>query len=282
MINLESDVLKVSVNLFGAELRSVINKETKEEFMWSGDPKYWGRVSPVLFPIVGRVSNNEYHYNGERFEMSQHGFLRDQEFVLVSSTDTYAEFSFVSNDALLSVYPFKHEVRIAYELVDSKINIHWRVFNLDDQTMYYSIGAHPAFAMKDNEEYVFELEGSSDVSLITLDGGHINGTSEFTDRSVEIIVESFIDDALIFTGLDSVSLINKDSGARVRCAFPGFDYVGLWTSYVDGKLSPFVCIEPWLGITDEKGGYDELSQKRSIRALSVGTDESHVYSLEFL
>ena len=177
MINLESDVLKVSVNLFGAELRSVINKETKEEFMWSGDPKYWGRVSPVLFPIVGRVSNNEYHYNGERFEMSQHGFLRDQEFVLVSSTDTYAEFSFVSNDALLSVYPFKHEVRIAYELVDSKINIHWRVFNLDDQTMYYSIGAHPAFAMKDNEEYVFELEGSSDVSLITLDGGHIDGTS---------------------------------------------------------------------------------------------------------
>ena len=58
--------------------------------------------------------------------------------------------------------------------------------------------------------------------------------------------------------------------------------MGLWTSYVDGKLSPFVCIEPWLGITDEKGGYDELSQKRSIRALSVGTDESHVYSLEFL
>ena len=282
MVNLENDVLKVSVNLFGAELRSVINKETNEEFMWSGDPKYWGRVSPVLFPIVGRVSNNEYHFNGERYELTQHGFLRDQEFVLVSSTDTYAEFSFVSNDDLLSVYPFKHEVRIAYELVGAKLSIHWHVFNLDDQTMYYSIGAHPAFAMKDNQEYVFELEGGSDVSLITLDGGHINGTQAYTDRSVDITMEAFIDDALIFTGLDAVSLVNKDTGARVRCAFPGFDYVGLWTSYVDGKLSPFVCIEPWLGITDEKGGYDDLSQKRSIRALSVGADESHVYSLEFL
>ncbi|WZU00881.1 hypothetical protein MGH68_15460 [Erysipelothrix sp. D19-032] len=38
--------------------------------MWRGDAKYWGRVSPVLFPIVGRVKDGFYVYDGQKYELS--------------------------------------------------------------------------------------------------------------------------------------------------------------------------------------------------------------------
>jgi galactose mutarotase-like enzyme len=50
------------------------------EFMWSGDPAFWGKRSPVLFPIVGGLKNGSYEYNGQLYKMSRHGFARDMEF----------------------------------------------------------------------------------------------------------------------------------------------------------------------------------------------------------
>ena len=52
---LENDYLKVSVIEKGAELKSVVSKTTKLEYMWSGDPAFWGKTSPVLFPVVGTL-----------------------------------------------------------------------------------------------------------------------------------------------------------------------------------------------------------------------------------
>ena len=39
---------------------------------WCGDPKYWGRTSPVLFPFVGAPKNKEYRYEGRTYPMGQH------------------------------------------------------------------------------------------------------------------------------------------------------------------------------------------------------------------
>ncbi len=283
MIHLENDKLKVSVALNGAEIRSVVDKETDQEYMWSGDSYYWERVSPVLFPTVGKVFEGKYRVDGETYHLPQHGFLRDQVFELVDSSDVKIVLSFKSSDDTLAVYPFKHEVRIAYELKDRELSIHWYVINLDDKTMYYAIGAHPAFAMHDGQNYAFELEADGEVALVTLKGGHVD---QFVKQekidTIDITTEAFKNDALVYTGVSAVNLVNKDTQSRIRCSFPGFDYVGLWTTYKDERLAPFVCIEPWLGITDEIGGYDDLSEKLSIKKLNVSEEDHHVYRLEFL
>lgn len=282
MITLENNELKISIALHGAELRSVIDKKDGREYMWSADPVHWGRVSPVLFPIVGRVFNNTYQFNGENYSLTQHGFLRDQTFELIDHSNHYVEFAFISRDDLLSVYPFRHEVRIAYELVGRELKIHWSVYNRDDKLMYYSIGAHPAFALNAVDSYRFDLHAVEEVSSLALVGGHISNKIPYTQTSIVVKGSAFEEDAIILTGLDAVDLVNETTGSKIRCSFPGFDYVGLWSNIVDGQMSPFVCIEPWLGITDEVGGYDDFSKKLSVKALDVNSNHDYVYSLEFV
>ena len=50
---IENEILKASVRAYGAELCSLVKKETGEQYLWSGDAKYWTGISPLLFPVVG-------------------------------------------------------------------------------------------------------------------------------------------------------------------------------------------------------------------------------------
>ena len=82
MKTIENDLLLVQINERGAEVREVLHKESGRQYMWSGDPAYWGRVSPVLFPIVGRLKDDQYKIDDQTYQLSQHGFLRDVDFEL--------------------------------------------------------------------------------------------------------------------------------------------------------------------------------------------------------
>lgn len=83
---LENENLKVEIDSFGAEIKSVKRKSDNFEYMWCGDKKYWGRTSPVLFPFVGAPKNKEYRYDGKTYTMGQHGFARDMEFTQICRT----------------------------------------------------------------------------------------------------------------------------------------------------------------------------------------------------
>ena len=63
---LENDVCRAVINHDGAELTSFKLKSNDLEYIWQGDPEFWGRHSPVLFPIVGRLKENQYTYNGQQ------------------------------------------------------------------------------------------------------------------------------------------------------------------------------------------------------------------------
>lgn len=53
METISNSVLTVGVSEHGAELQSI--QKNGKEYLWQGDTCFWGRRSPVLFPIVGRV-----------------------------------------------------------------------------------------------------------------------------------------------------------------------------------------------------------------------------------
>ena len=63
MFNIENDQLQVTIAGKGAELRSVFHKQHRLEYIWNADPAFWAKSSPVLFPVVGQLKNNTYHYN---------------------------------------------------------------------------------------------------------------------------------------------------------------------------------------------------------------------------
>ena len=144
MKTLKNTALTLNISLHGAELTS-IRDSFGREFLWQADPAFWKRHSPVLFPIVGSLWDKHFRVNGREYEMGQHGFARDMDFRLVSEREDEMWFELNSSPETLAKYPYKFTLRIGYRLEANKIHVMWKVSGDDSQTMWFQIGAHPAF-----------------------------------------------------------------------------------------------------------------------------------------
>ena len=60
---LENKFLIIAIDTHGAELSSIFNKKENKEMLWQGNPEFWGRKSPVLFPLVCKYKNGKTTYN---------------------------------------------------------------------------------------------------------------------------------------------------------------------------------------------------------------------------
>ena len=147
MQTLQNEILTVEISEHGAELQSIRNASA--EYLWQGDPAYWGRRSPVLFPIVGSVWEKRYRVAGQEFELGQHGFARDMDFVLVSQTENEVRYRLESSEETLAKYPYPFVLEIAYKLHGNKVDVIWDVVNPSSEKIYFQIGAHPAFNYPD-------------------------------------------------------------------------------------------------------------------------------------
>jgi len=164
---LKNEKLTIEISEQGAELKSV--KKDGFEYMWCGDAKYWGRTSPVLFPFVGGLKDKKYRVGGKEYPMSQHGFARDCKFELLEENVDSVSYILKSNEDTLSKYPFGFSLVIKYTLVDSKVKVGWKVKNEGDGSMSFSIGAHPAFNLKEGVNY-FGFDNKGDITYNLIDG----------------------------------------------------------------------------------------------------------------
>ena len=255
---LENDCLKVTIFSKGAELASIYDKEKERELLWNGDEKYWPRRAPVLFPFVGMVKNKQYIYNGKTYTMGQHGFARDMDFDCIRQDKDCLWFRLCSDEETLSKYPFEFCLEIGYVLKGRDLTVLWKVTNPSDQTMYFSIGAHPAFMcpLKADEkqwDYFIDFHTDQDISynLIKQDGlVGIYGERLALDEGICPIHPHMFDrDALIVENEQShcVSLLDPDKRPYVTVEFDA-PLFGIWSP--TGKNAPFVCIEPWYGRCD--------------------------------
>lgn len=144
MKTLKNTALTLNISLHGAELTS-IRDSFGREFLWQADPAFWKRYSPVLFPIVGSLWDKHFRVNGREYEMGQHGFARDMDFRLVSEREDEMWFELKSSPETLAKYPYEFTLRIGYRLEANKIHVMWEVSGDDSQTIWFQIGAHPAF-----------------------------------------------------------------------------------------------------------------------------------------
>ncbi len=257
---IEDEELRVEVDSFGAELKSVRNKATGQEYMWYADPKYWGRTSPVLFPFVGSLKNKEFVYEGKHYPMGQHGFARDYEHELVSQSENELWFSFSSDEETLEKYPFAFTLNIGYTLNGNELKVSWRVENPADETMYFSIGAHPAFLCPVNGESsksgyrlyfggideVHHHGNTRDTGLATMDEDLV---IPLEDHEV-VITDDFFDRCTIMvegkqTG--EVGLMDPE-GKRIVTVYFDTPLFAVWSP--EEKNAPFLCIEPWYGRCD--------------------------------
>lgn len=291
---MENEFLRVTVDDHGAELVSVYDKETGLERIWNADPRVWNRHAPILFPFVGKVNQGLYRHEGKVYEMkTQHGFARDREFACVSAEEDCMVHCLKADESTMAVYPFSFELYVTHRFAQDNgrlLEVQWQVYNCGSNDMYYSIGGHPGFTVpayenESRDQYFLEFPGKEelqylllnqktglavpDVSFpLTLDNGYCPIAADMFDR-----------DALVFEHgqVETVRIAAPDKSPYITLNCAGFPYVGIW-SKPEGR---FVCLEPWVGRTDNDGFDGELKDKAGEWMLPAGESKILTYSVEF-
>lgn len=285
MPSIQNNYIKASFLIKGAELCSLQDNQGTE-YLWQADSQVWGRHAPILFPIVGKLYNDSYKVAGKTYHLPQHGFARDSHFEVKAQGTDWIIFQLSYSEETLIKYPYKFRLEIMYQLRDNSLEVGYDIYNEDDQVIYASIGAHPGFKCplasdEKRSDYSLVFEQKETAVAYLLDGGNFNGKTipilENT-QTLPITAPLFDNDALVFKQLNSeaVSIVNESGKTIIRCEFAGFPYLGIWSK---NQTSPFVCIEPWLGIADTKGYEGEFSEKEGVLPIAIGEQLSCMYCI---
>ncbi|MHA7941493.1 aldose 1-epimerase family protein [Formosa sp. 3Alg 14/1] len=276
MYTLQNELLKIAVKQSGAELCAIDAVNNSNAFMWNADPEIWANFAPNLFPIIGALKDNTMTFEGGKYNMTKHGIIRNNTAIkLEEQTDNTLSFSLHYSEDTLKQYPFKFKFTIAFELLENTIKVTHIVENLDDTTLYFSVGGHPAFKcpIYKNEDYndyylEFEQKETAESYALNMDSGLV------TDNSFPVISDGnkiplhydlFKQDALIFKDLKSrkVALKSKINGNILTVDYPEFPYLGVWAK----PNADYVCIEPWLGVADHENHNQDFKTKEGIQTL---------------
>lgn len=285
-MRLNNNIISIEVAEHGAELLSLF--KDGREFMWNGDPAFWNRHAPILFPAVGKPCNNEIRIDGKVYTMKQHGFARDSEFMPIEEgvlrlihTDRHEQ------------YPYCFALEVEYSLVGSSVEVTWTVTNLDEKEMHFQIGAHPGFLLPDYNEtdavhgYVryYDKTGNTVSPVITSaleDGNRVPLMEPIRIPSMmPIAADTFAHDALIFEeGQVAVAELLDNQGRHVvSVSCQQAEAFGIWAPYKPG--CPFICLEPWCGICDEKGFSGDISERTYSHHLAPGGSYRFAYNIAF-
>ena len=286
MYSIKNNLLHVSISSKGAELQSILGKDSGLEYMWSGDPAFWGKKSPVLFPVVGGLKKNSYEYNGNIYSLSRHGFARDMEFEVSWQKEDAIMFTLHSSEETLTKYPFKFSFSIRYNLHNNELNVTYIVQNTDAVPMFFSVGGHPAFKIPlvsntSFEDYYLQFSNLENGQRwpLSKEGLIENHSVPAIERLVMPLHKSlFYEDALVFKHLASKSIFirSKKTSHGLKIHFNGFPYLGIWSA----KDADFVCIEPWCGIADTVDTNGKLNEKEGINELAPNQSFERTWSVE--
>ena len=56
-MKMENERLCIEISEHGAEVTRIYDKKKETELLWEGNPTYWKRHSPILFPNVASVQS---------------------------------------------------------------------------------------------------------------------------------------------------------------------------------------------------------------------------------
>ncbi len=271
MYCIENDALYVEFVNLGAEMTRLYDKKNKEERLWDGNPKFWAKRSPVLFPFVGASKEGRYSHEGETYSMGRHGFAREMNFSCIHVSHDRVSFEIVSTPETRKVYPYDFAFRIHYQLLEDSLKVTYDVLNANVEDMIFSVGGHPAFFTDYGQRACFlEFEAEEEdlkTTLIDLDTGLLKRKSapiSLEGRRLELTSALFENDALIFHGLKSkwIKLIDPGFKMDLKVDIQIFPALGIWS-----PLAPFVCIEPWQGTADYEDATGNLSEKEGTMVL---------------
>lgn len=283
---IENERLQVQILTKGAELTNIQSKIDTTEFLWQADPKYWSRHAPILFPIVGKLKNDQYQYQGKTYEMSQHGFARDMEFSVVLQESDKVRLALQYTKETLAKYPFKFLLEVEYCLQEDCLVTRYFVTNLSETVeMWFSVGAHPGFNVPIDrnaafEDYTLELSPATQRTFIPVTQEVLLQTDQATQTeksSFSLSRDLFKKGVLIFETPEKTQITLKSarSQKQIIMEYQTLPHLGIWSTYP--AEAPFVCIEPWNGLADSFDASGLLEEKKGINRL----EPQEVFTTEY-
>ena len=284
---IRNESLTLEIDAHGAEMKSLIDICSGQEYLWCGDAAYWGRTSPVLFPLVGNYREKQSCFDGKWYSLSQHGFARDMDFELVSEKGDEIWFALEDSPETLEKYPFGFRLELGYRLQGRAVEVLWKVTNKNDREMYFSIGGHPAFncPLREGEKQTDYRIGFDTCEPLTASVLDENGTVsertkvlELTDGMLQITDSLFDEDALIVEHdqAHKVALYTPEGEKYLEVKFEA-PLFGIWSPA--GKHAPFVCIEPWYGRSDRADFGQKLEEREWGNVLKAGEVFTAAYQI---
>lgn len=287
--------LKLVVSDFGAEMQSMTYGGI--EYLWQGDPKYWTKHAPVLFPYVGRLYQGKYKIGDHEYELGCHGFASKVSFEAEQTASDVLTFTLRDNEETLAQYPFHFQFQVIYKVTGQTVSITYRVSNtagtgasgandpaqaiesLTNGTLYFAVGGHPAFNVPlkadipfDHYYLMFKEKASPD-QVITDDSVLITGEQRRflleDERALNLHHDIFDNDAITLTHVcDTVTLQTDDDSRAVTVHFPQLPYFGIW--HKNKSDAPYVCIEPWTCLPGREGVIEDLRYRNDMIRLPKG------------
>lgn len=282
---------EVTTSSLGAELTSI--KRAGKEYLWQADQKFWGGQSPILFPIVGNLKNDEIESAQGRCHMKRHGIARKTEHQLVEADQKSAHYCLESNDETRRVFPYDFRLEMLYTLIAPyTIEQRFRVTNTGSVMLPFVVGGHPAFnvPLDDSSTEAFEDYLLRFTKPWSYSAPHLDlktGILDFQDgwlvleRSQEYHLNHEIfnkHDTIVFENVpgNSIELIGTKTSHGVKLSFEGFRYLGVWSAKND---APFVAVEPWLGCASAIDEDKYLEHKRGMQFAAPGQTLEYAYSI---
>ncbi|MGD9886330.1 MAG: aldose 1-epimerase family protein [Bacilli bacterium] len=288
--SLQNEHLQITVRSYGAELISLKSKQ-QTEFIWQRNPEFWNRCAPVLFPVVGRLLDKYTMIYGKKYEMDIHGFLKDQEFSLLSQSKNHLSLVHRFNEETVKMYPFHYEFVITYRLREKQVRTEYLIRNLGKDDLFFNVGGHPAInvPLYPNESFCdytisFEKEETFDAPTIEKNGTlnfDVPAISYSKLKHLPLDRSLFFLDTIVIPKVKSkqVELMNKQhQGIIFR--FENFKTLAIWTRY--HQQAPFVCLEPWLGYGDRYNSDHDFMKKDYMQKLAFNEQFTAFYEIELM
>lgn len=280
MIHLHHGDYDAEVAELGAELSRFSWRGL--DLLWEGDPRWWGRRAPVLFPIVGRLKGDTLRHEGRSHRLLQHGFARDLPWETIEADDRSATLRLRDSNETREVYPFAFELTQRLELSDSGLRVVFTLANPGGENLIASLGVHPAFRWPlpggRREEHQIVFEADEPEPMRCLKSGLLREASQSSPlitSPLRLRDALFTEDALIFDRLRSRELRYFAPGSPVVELAWDFPHFGIWTK----PGAPFLCLEPWQGHADPEGFEGEFCDKPGTVRLAPGESRQWSYGI---
>jgi galactose mutarotase-like enzyme len=280
---LASGGVSATIKAEGAELCSLKNS-AGVELLWQAGPA-WPRHAPILFPIVGRLKNDELRHRGKTYPMTQHGFARDRTFAWRERGKTSCTLELTDDATTRARFPFAFRLTVSYAVNDADLDVRFEISNTGNETLPASLGGHPAFNWPlkpglPKEAYGIQFSNEEPAPIRRLNGGLLREKPEPTPidgKYLALTERLFTDDAVILDHPASRAIhYAADRGPSISLHWQGFRELGIW-SKPDG--APFVCLEPWRGFASPIDFGGEFLDKPGIMKIEPGGTETLGYRI---